>query len=544
MTGQRPTRSPPVPMADDALIPDRMKLADKNIESRDGDQRIVECNRAERTNQALFRIARALYRFPQLDAMLAYITRQVQELINVAGALVILIDESTQEFYIPAASYKDGTTGRRMREVRFPMGKGVAGYVYRTGKPMIVPDTQKSPHFYAQVDADAQYETKSILDVPLRHQDRMIGVLCAVNKQGGVFDEADVDLLGAVASVVALPIENVRINEALQQAYDNVRRLNRAKDQVINHLSHELKTPLAVLSASLGLLEKRLLPGRDEGVERIVTRMRRNLKRLLDMQYEISDMLRKQHYRAHGMLSFLLAASRDMLVSLLEAEAGIDDTAAVIQRTIDREFGRADAPCSTVALDRLVQDHLDTLQPHVARRRINLETRLEPVTPVLIPLEVMEKIVSGLVRNAIENTPDQGRVTVTVREGRRGPVFEVRDTGVGITEDRQQLIFNHYFVPGNTLDDTSRAPYDFNAGGKGVDLLRITVFSERYRFGTEMISRRCRYIPSDGDRCPGAIEQCGYCSERGDCYASGGTTMRIRFPRANQASGDPPVRCE
>jgi hypothetical protein len=151
------------------------------------------------------------------------------------------------------------------------------------------------------------------------------------------------------------------------------------------------------------------------------------------------------------------------------------------------------------------------------------------VAPVLIPVEVMEKIVEGLVKNAIENTPDQGRVTVVVRTGEKGPVFEVQDTGVGVTAEKQQLIFNHYFATGDTMSYASKAPYDFNAGGKGVDLLRITIFSERYRFDTKMISRRCRYIPRDSDICPGAVQRCDHCKSAADCDASGGTTMQIRF---------------
>jgi GAF domain-containing protein len=147
--------------------------------------------RAEQINQALFRIARALYRFPQLDRMLEYITRQVQALIRVAGALVILFDEEKQEFYIPVAAYEDNKTGSKMKEVRFPMDKGVAGHVYQTGEPLIVPDTAKSPYFYDQVDKQSQFHTKNMLDVPLRIQDRIIGVLCAVNKKEGVFNDDD-----------------------------------------------------------------------------------------------------------------------------------------------------------------------------------------------------------------------------------------------------------------------------------------------------------------------------------------------------------------
>ena len=490
--------------------------------------------RAEQINQALFRISRALYRFPGLDRMLEYITRQIQALIRVAGAMVILIDEETREFTIPVAAYEDVETGIKMKEIRFPMDKGVAGHVYRTGKPLIVHDTAKSPYFYDQVDKQAQYHHKNMLDVPLRIQDRMIGVLCAVNKKEGAFDNADVDLLSAVANLVALPIENARINEALQRAYENVRGLNRAKEQVIHHLSHELKTPLSVLSASLRLLEKRLPKGEDGAADRVVVRAQRNLQRLLDMQYEIGDMLREQDYRAHGMLSFLLDASLDMLVTLAETEPGQTRAPDVIQEAIDREFGHTEIPCVDLALDRLVESHLAVLKPRFAHRDIRLDLRLEPVAAVLIPAEVMEKIVEGLVKNAIENTPDGGRVTVVVRAGSKGPVFEVRDTGVGLTAEKQRLIFNHYFAPGDTLSYASKAPYDFNAGGKGIDLLRITIFSERYRFDTKMISRRCRYIPADSDLCPGAVDRCGHCTHPADCDESGGTTMQIRFVPSNE----------
>ncbi len=436
--------------------------------------------------------------------------------------------------YIPVAAYEDDKTGSRMKEIRFPMDKGVAGQVYRTGEPLIVNDTAKSPYFYDQVDKQVQFHTKSMLDVPLRIQERMIGVLCAVNKTEGAFDSDDVDLLGAVANLVALPIENARINEALQRAYENVRGLNRAKEQVIHHLSHELKTPLSVLSASLGLLEKRLDERRDKALDRVLARARRNLQRLLDMQYEIGDMLREHDYRAHGMLSFLLEASRDMLVTLAEAQPGSTRVPEVVQQAIDREFGSEEIPCMDIALDQLVKNHLEVLKPRFAHRDIRLETRLEPVAPVLVPVEVMEKIIEGLVKNAIENTPDQGRVRVVVRNGERGPVFEVQDTGVGVTAEKQQLIFNHYFATGDATNYASKAPYDFNAGGKGFDLLRITIFSERYHFDTKMISHRCGHIPTDSDICPGAIDRCDHCTSLPDCDASGGTTMQIRFLPSSQ----------
>ena len=45
-----------------------------------------------------------------------------------------------------------------MKEIRFPADKGVAGHVYRTGEPLIVPNTSKDPHFFSQVDEKARYQ--------------------------------------------------------------------------------------------------------------------------------------------------------------------------------------------------------------------------------------------------------------------------------------------------------------------------------------------------------------------------------------------------
>ena len=81
----------------------------------------------------------------------------------------------------------------------------------------------------------------------------------------------------------------------------------------------------------------------------------------------------------------------------------------------------------------------------------------------------------------------------------------------------------------------SKNRYDFNAGGKGFDLLRMKIFSERYQFKIRMTSNRCRHIPSDSDLCPGNIETCSHCTTNEDCYTSGGTTVVVQFVPANES---------
>lgn len=497
---------------------------------------VTRQKRIARINQTLFRIGNALPHYQRIDGLLAFITREVQNLLEVESASAILLDDEKQEFYFFAVTHDDSETGKRFKEVRFPVDSGIAGEVFRTRQPIIVPDVYASPYFNKQVDEKVGFQTRSMLDVPIQIQDRMIGVLCAVNKKNGGFDSGDVELLSAVASTVALPIENARINQELQNSYDEVKTLNRAKDQVIHHLSHELKTPVSVLSASLGLLARKMDRQPDQGIERLLERSQRNLQRILDMQYEIEDILRKRDFSTRSMLSLLLDLCTDEL-EVLATEAAVEEGPIVdrIRKRIDQIFGPRVAIPVEVDLADFVSNTLQRLLPRFAHRQINIDTNIDKTAKVWIPPEILRKITVGLIRNAVENTPDSSRVELSVRTGKPGPEFEVRDYGTGITAERQRLIFENFSSATDTMQYSTGRPYDFGAGGRGFDLLRMKIFSERYNFKIRLQSKRCRFIPTDQDRCPGNVNRCEHCNASQDCLTSGGTSVVVQFPPAEEA---------
>jgi len=108
----------------------------------------------------------------------------------------------------------------------------------------------------------------------------------------------------------------------------------------------------------------------------------------------------------------------------------------------------------------------------------------------------------------------------------------VHDFGVGIIEESQRRIFEGFFTTQDAMVYSSKRPYDFNAGGKGADLLRMKIFSERYNFKIDMTSSRCGFIPKESDICPGRISICTFCKKKEDCYHSGGTIFSLYFPPA------------
>ena len=490
--------------------------------------------RNARINQALFRIAQALHRYRGLDERLEIITKEVQDLLGVEGAMVILLDEENKEFFFRETAFDDSETGRKFKEIRYSIDTGIAGQVHRTGKPQIVEDVYKNPYFLKSIDQQARYHTRSMLDVPVETQGRMIGVLCAVNKKEGKFDQTDVELLSTIANLVALPIENASIYEELRRSYEDVQSLNRAKDSVIHHLSHELKTPVSILTASLAILNKRLADRKDDSQQMILERAQRNLDRILQMQYEIEDILREKDYTIYHLLSVLLDACVDELEVLISEELGEKDIIHRIRKKIEKIFGPKKTSSEEIQLGPFVKQKIDALRPKFAHRKCRVETRIDSVPAIWLPRDVVDKIVEGLVRNAVENTPDDGNILVTVRQGEMGPEFEVKDTGAGISAENQRLLFENFFTTHETMQYSTRQPYDFKAGGRGFDLLRMKIFSEKYNFKLQMRSKQCRFSEQNGFACPGNIEDCNSSKTMEDCEQSGGTTVTVQFLPADR----------
>jgi signal transduction histidine kinase len=203
-----------------------------------------------------------------------------------------------------------------------------------------------------------------------------------------------------------------------------------------------------------------------------------------------------------------------------------------VRSRIDAIYGSNDFVSINILLDEFVKQRLEHLSPSFSHRHMNIISRLEPVPAICIPVYVLQKIVDGLIRNAVENTPDEGKVMVSVQKKGPGTALVVRDCGVGLTEEHKKRIFEGFFTTQDTMAYSTKKPFDFRAGGKGTDLLRMKIFSERYNFKIDMDSSRCGYIPQERDICPGNISECTYCKKQGDCYCSGGTVFSIYFPPA------------
>lgn len=108
----------------------------------------------------------------------------------------------------------------------------------------------------------------------------------------------------------------------------------------------------------------------------------------------------------------------------------------------------------------------------------------------------------------------------------------VKDSGIGITEGSQRQIFGGFYHARETDLYSTKKPFDFGAGGKGLDLLRLKILSQTDAFHIQCDSTRCRFLPGEDAVCPGSIDRCTHVSSADECASAGGTTFSLLFQQA------------
>ncbi|MBU8910204.1 MAG: PAS domain S-box protein [Desulfobacterales bacterium] len=493
---------------------------------------VTEEKRHEANNKTIMRLSAVLPEYPELEELMNYISKEVKGLLNTEGAIVLLYDEITDELFFTGGAYDDSDTDKRAKKFRFPSNSILAGEIIKTGEYALVNDFSKLKKQYPERDDRLGYKTRNLLEVPIKSEDRIIGVLCAINKKQNLFNYNDMELMAMIAGTCAISIENARFSEAVREAYRDVASMNRAKGKAINHLSHELKTPVAVLTGSLQILNKKLESVPGVNVNATLNRIERNLDRIIDIQDEVADIMKDKTYSAQKLLLKMFEACQDELETLIQQNLSAEQLEHSISHLIDEKFGPRSISYRSVNFSEYFSEFYTCLKPEFEFRHIDIKISIDDNMPALmLPEEILNKMAGGLVKNAIENTPDKGKIHISIETKDSGILLSIHDFGVGIEADAQKRIFEGFFTTQDALLYSTKTPFAFNAGGKGADLLRMKIFSERFGFTLKMESERCGFLLENSDiECPGDIEACRFCHTGQDCFDSGFSIFKVFFP--------------
>jgi len=159
----------------------------------------------------LFELSRAFSALIELDELLRFVNARTKEVLGAESCAILLLDETSGELFFPVSSDLSPEVESRFKEIRFPVDKGVAGWVLQHGTPTIIPDVTHDDRFYPDVDRQSGAQTRDLLYAPLRTRHGVLGVIGLRNKLVGRFDEEDLAFLDALAGSIAIAIENARL---------------------------------------------------------------------------------------------------------------------------------------------------------------------------------------------------------------------------------------------------------------------------------------------------------------------------------------------
>jgi len=128
--------------------------------------------------------------------------------VKAEAASIIYSDMNSalKDLIIVSAS---GPVGDKIIGIRIPLGQGIVGFSVMNGVRLTVNNVDKNPNFYGKLDQEFGFKTRSILCVPIQHQDRCYGAIELINKQGtdDSWSSYDSNVLESLAKILGRTIE-------------------------------------------------------------------------------------------------------------------------------------------------------------------------------------------------------------------------------------------------------------------------------------------------------------------------------------------------
>jgi len=165
-------------------------------------------------------VAKEITQLDNLHNLLERIMNLAKKVMRAEASSLFLLDDKANELYIESAQ---GEAGEQIKQIRLPVGKGIAGWVAQKGKPDLILDAYQDNRFNSDFDKKTGFRTKSVVCVPLEYQNKTTGVIQIINSlDKETFEEEDVEYMMALAGQAAVAIENVRLMQANKELFLNV----------------------------------------------------------------------------------------------------------------------------------------------------------------------------------------------------------------------------------------------------------------------------------------------------------------------------------
>jgi signal transduction histidine kinase len=342
-------------------------------------------------------LTRSLSATQELEPYLQSLLSAAVELTESETASILDYDPETQELRFAAVPWYHRDA---LKLVGVPLEGSVAGWVIQERQPLIVSDVSNDPRHFSTVDRKSNFQTNSILAVPLFYRSRVIGVFEALNKTGsGAYTEDDTLILETLASLAVVAMQNDLLERRIQTSYEEVAELDRLKSDFIAITSHELRTPLGLILGHATFLREVLGEAHYEQLDSII----RNATKLKDIVENLSNV---DNYQSGA--------------------------ARIRQRKI--------------SMARVIQDVTTSFQEIAAEKAIALKVNTGQ-TELLMEGDATKIgiALSNLLKNALTFTNTGGQVLVSAEAVPGYVKVSVTDNGVGIPAADLPRVFERFF---------------------------------------------------------------------------------------------------
>jgi K+-sensing histidine kinase KdpD len=410
---------------------DQKHAKKRNIGRRKEDHTIRD--KAQRQKK-LFELGQIVTSEMKIDALFGLIIEQINQFMNTERSSVFMYDSQDDQLWSLVS------TDLGKNEIRFPTSYGVAGWVFQNKTPLVINDPYNDPRFFPEVDKKTGFRTRNILCIPLvNRKQQCIGTLQTLNKKENGFNDQDLELLISASHYVAIALENAKL-------YEDLKVLDKAKERVINHLSHELKTPLSIIIGVLGRIRKNPAGDILAGLDKTLERGERNVMRLIDLQSKIDDILNQRSVEEKKRILDIIESAAGLVGEIKEEyKEPYAKILGIISDRLESLLSKTEIRKEEIRVEELLHNLYDCTLSDMGERELNIVRNFENDIHLLTDRGVLEKVCNGLLKNAIENTPDEGTIEIIAKKENDEIWISFRDYGVGITQQNQKLIFGGFF---------------------------------------------------------------------------------------------------
>lgn len=382
----------------------------------------------------LYTLANQMTSSLDLDEVLDAIVTILKRTIECRGCCIFLLNEEESILEIKAAS---GLKPHWVEAARLRLGEGIGGKAAAEARSIYVPDIRESSDFVVFDPV-----VRSVLVVPMISKGKIIGTLNIDDEMPNAFQPDEGRLLAIAAAQAAVAIENARLYQGLkerakklEQAYEELQRLDRLKSEFVQNVSHELRTPLTFIKGYVELMM-------DESLGELNERQRDCLQIVLGRTNTITRLVSD-------------------IVSLQQAERGV-------------------LRLGPLPLDEVARLAMDGAEVTAAKVGVVIKSDIPPGLPLVLgDRDRINQVFDNLLGNAIKFSPEGGTITVRIRDEGGFLRTEVVDTGIGIPVDRLDRIFDRFYQVNGSMARR------FGGTGLGLAIVKGIIESHGGQVGVE-----------------------------------------------------------